>query len=89
MDASSSGDAERDIAVVEEELAAFSPEVASRPRLLVASKCDAVSDPGRLESIRSAAARRGLPYFEISAVTGAGLGELVREFFRSAAKSNT
>jgi GTP-binding protein len=83
VDASVSGDAERDVTVLERELEAFSPEVASRPRALVASKCDAVSDPARLQSIRRAAERRGLPYFEISAVTGAGLGDLIRYFFRA------
>ena len=85
VDASGSGDAERDVAVLERELSAFSPDVASRPRALAASKRDAVSEPARLESIRRAAERRGLPYFEISAATGAGLGELVRYFFRAIA----
>ena len=83
VDASSSGDAELDVAVLERELVAFSPEVAARPRALVAAKCDAVSDLDRKESIRLAAERRGLPYFEISAVTGAGLKDLVRHFFRA------
>jgi GTP-binding protein len=82
VDASTSGDAEQDIAVLERELAAFSPEVASRPRLLVASKADAVSDPARLESIREAALRRGLPFFEISSATHKGLDALVSTFFR-------
>src|SRR5262249_28774675 len=84
VDASASGDAEGDVAVVEKGLAAFWADVASRPRAIVASKCDAVSDPARLESIRAAAARRGLPFFGISAVTGAGLAELIRYFFREA-----
>src|SRR6478672_8440960 len=66
VDASAEGDAEGEVAVLEEELRAFSPEVASRPRVLVASKRDAVSDPARLDSIRLAAERRGLPFFEIS-----------------------
>ena len=83
VDASTSGDAERDVAVLERELAAFSAEVAARPRALVAAKCDAVSDPQRKESIRLAAQRRGLPHFEISAVTGAGLKDLVHYFFRT------
>ncbi len=83
VDASTSGDAEEDIAVLERELAAFSPEVASRPRLLVASKADAVSDPARLESIREAAHRRGLPFFEISSATHRGLESLVNAFFHS------
>lgn len=85
VDASTPGDAESDVAVIERELAAFSPEVASRPRLLVASKTDAVSDPERLASIRRAGQLRGLPYFEVSAVTRAGLPELVHHFFRTLA----
>jgi GTPase len=82
VDASASGDAERDVAVLEAELAAFSPDVAARPRVLVASKGDAVSDPARLASIRRAASARGLPFFAISAVTHAGLKELVNFLFR-------
>jgi GTP-binding protein len=87
VDASSSGDAEKDVSVIEKELEAFSPDVAARPRAIVASKCDAVSDPDRLDSIRQAALRRDLPYFEVSAVTRAGLGELVRYFFRAVAEN--
>ena len=83
VDASTAGDAEKDVATIEEELARFSPEVAARPRLLVASKCDAVSEPERLASIRAAAGRRGLPYFEISAVAGTGVKELVGALFQA------
>jgi GTP-binding protein len=84
VDASVSGDAAADIAVLERELEAFSPEVAARPRVLVASKMDAVSDPTRPESIRRAAQDRGLPYFEISAITGQGIPPLIRHFFHAA-----
>ncbi len=72
VDASAEGDAETDVATIEAELEQFSPEVARRPRVLVASKCDAVSDPERLDSIRRAAERRGLPFLEISAVAAEG-----------------
>src|SRR5262249_34460662 len=88
VDASSAGDAEHDVGVVENELAAFSPEVASRPRVLVASKGDAVSDPARLASIRKAAEDRGLPYFEISSATRTGLKSLVNFFFESLGNSS-
>jgi GTP-binding protein len=84
VDASASGDAATDIVLLERELEAFSPEVAARPRVLVASKMDAVSDPSRPESIRHAAQERGLPYFEISAVTGQGIASLTRHFFHAA-----
>jgi GTP-binding protein len=83
VDASASGDASHDIEILEHELEEFSPEVASRPRVLAASKCDAVSDPSRLESIREAARRRGLPFFETSAATGAGVRQLVHYFFQA------
>jgi len=48
VDASGEADAEADVAVIERELVEFSPEVAARPRVLVASKADAVSDASRL-----------------------------------------
>src|SRR6185369_2847993 len=89
VDASAAGDAEREVAVLEEELAAFSPEVASRPRVLVASKSDAVSDPERLAGIRAAAARRGAPFFSISAATHSGLQELTNYLFEAVAESGS
>ncbi len=85
VDASTSGDAEADVATIERELDEFSPDVAKLPRVLVASKCDAVSDPERLVSTREAAERRRLPYFEISAATHAGLPELVQHLFHEVA----
>ncbi len=83
VDATGAGDAEEDVAVLERELHEFSPEVAARPRVLVASKMDAVSDRERPESIRRAADARGLPFFGISAVTHMGLPRLVRHFFEN------
>ena len=89
VDASVSGDAEEEVATIEAELRQFSPELAVRPRVLVASKCDAVSDPDRPRSIRRAAERRGLPFFEISAATGQGLKELVGHFFQGVAERDS
>jgi GTP-binding protein len=86
VDASAEGDAEKDVATLENELDQFSPEVARRPRLIAASKCDAVSSPERLLSIRRAAERRGRPFLEISAATGKGLKELVGFFFHEIAE---
>jgi GTP-binding protein len=83
VDASTEGDADRDIATIERELVAFSPEIARRPRVLVASKMDAV-DPERLASIEEAARRRGLPHLAISAATRAGLPDLVHALFAMA-----
>jgi len=81
VDASQAGDAETDIAAVEGELAAFSPEIAARPQILVASKVDA-ADAARLTSIEEAARRRGVPFFAVSAAAGTGLTDLVHALFR-------
>jgi GTPase len=86
VDASGAGDAEADVATIEDELARFSKEVSARPRVIVASKADAVSDPERLTSIGRAAERRGLPHFEISAATHAGLPELVAHLFHAVSR---
>ena len=80
VDASTPGDAEADVETIEGELAAFSPEIARRPRVLVASKADA-ADPARLASIEAAARRRDLPFFSISAAAQAGLDPLVHALF--------
>jgi GTPase len=87
VDASAAGDLEHDIRVVENELEAFSPEVAARPRVIVASKIDAVSDPSRVAAIARAAKRRGEPFFAISAVTGQGVRDFVHDLVERAAPS--
>ncbi len=81
VDSSQEGDAGTDIAAVEGELAAFSPEIAARPQILVASKIDS-ADPARLASIEEAARRRGIPFFAVSAAAGTGLTDLVHALFR-------
>lgn len=65
-----------DFKVVLKELESFSPELAAKPMFVVATKLDAAQDAKRLDSLRRMAARRKLPFFKISAVTGEGLEEL-------------
>jgi GTP-binding protein len=65
-----------DFATVMAELASFSEELAAKPMILVATKMDAAQDPARVESLRQVAEQRGLPFFQISSVTGQGLDEL-------------
>jgi GTP-binding protein len=72
-------DAAQDYETVCRELRAFSPALAGRPRVIVASKRDLVreeDDP--LPFIEAMAKRDGLQIFEISAATGRGLKELTR-----------
>ena len=58
------------------ELESFAESLARRPMFLVASKMDAAQDPAKVSQLRDLAAQRGLPFFEISSVTGQGIDEL-------------
>nr|MCU0224137.1 50S ribosome-binding GTPase [Acidobacteriota bacterium] len=73
-------DPAQDLAVLERELALYSPGLAARPRVVVATKLDALDEPARLESLRAAAEGRGVAFLPISAATGRGLPELIRSF---------
>jgi len=67
-----------DFVIILKELASFSEEMAQKRMIVVAAKIDVAQDPERVQALRRAAADRGLPFFEISSVTGAGLDALVR-----------
>jgi len=67
-----------DFQVILNELASFSEELAAKPMFVVATKIDVAQDPDRVEGIRKLAEERGLPFFEISAVTGQGIDGLKR-----------
>src|SRR5215204_4300182 len=49
-----------DLSTVAEELEAYSPAVAAKPRMCVATKIDALDDPGRLQELKEFCARGGL-----------------------------
>jgi GTPase len=65
-----------DYEVIMEELRSFSPVVADKPMLLVASRIDAAGSGERLIALREFCGARNMPLVEISSVTGAGLEEL-------------
>jgi GTP-binding protein len=65
-----------DFETVMQELASFSGDLAKKPMIVVATKMDAAQDPARVASLRNLAAERGLPFFEISSVTGQGIEAL-------------
>jgi GTP-binding protein len=65
-----------DFETVMEELASFSPELASKPMIVVATKMDAAQDPARVEALRALAAAKDLPFAEISSATGQGIEDL-------------
>jgi GTP-binding protein len=68
----------RDFEVIGAELEAFSEELAAKPLIVVATKMDAAPEGNQRRLLEKYARERGLPFYAISAVTGAGVGELVR-----------
>jgi GTPase len=67
-----------DFEIIERELAAFSPALAEKPMIVVATKLDATTSRERLEELRAFAEKRGLEFRAISSATGEGIVELVR-----------
>jgi GTP-binding protein len=68
----------RDFEIVCGELAAFSPELASKPMIVVATKLDATVDRTRLDRLAAFCVQRGLEFYGISSATGQGIPEVVR-----------
>jgi GTPase len=82
LDPATGRDPVDDLRVIDAELAAYSPELAQRPQLVVASKADlAEGSPeaaAALGRLREHCAAAGRPLHAISAATGQGLTELLR-----------
>jgi GTPase len=74
-DASGRPDPVEDFRVIGNELKSFGHGLQDKPMLVVASKAD-VANPEKLKKLRAMAKRRKLPFYAISAVTGAGIQEL-------------
>jgi GTP-binding protein len=75
---SSGRDPVHDFQVVMTELASFSEALAAKPMIVVATKIDAAQDPKRVSALKRLAAKRGLPFYKISSVTGEGIDALKR-----------
>jgi GTP-binding protein len=75
------GSALEDLETVERELAAFSPALLERPRIIIGSKLDAARDERRGE-LAAAAKQRGLDYLELSAATNEGVKALIARLAR-------
>lgn len=58
------------------ELESFDENLARRPMLVAASKMDVAQDPEKVTALRALAETRGMPFFEISSVTGQGIEAL-------------
>ncbi|MGD9764927.1 MAG: GTPase ObgE [Candidatus Binatia bacterium] len=84
LDASSASgrDPLSDFDIINRELALFDPELAAKPQIVAANKIDAAPQ-GFAAELRERFAARGVTLRAISAVTGEGVAELVRELSAS------
>jgi len=74
-------DPKQDFEVICRELSTFDPGLAERPQIVAANKCD-VATEDQLADFRAFIAEKGLPYFEISAVTHQGVTPLINAVAR-------
>lgn len=70
-------DAVEDYETINAELAAYAEELAERPQVVIANKCDMPDTEEAVEALRKRAAEDGRPFFAVSAVTGKGLDVMV------------
>src|SRR5216684_4222555 len=77
LDPQTGRDPLEDFEVINDELRRYSVELAGRPQIVVANKADIPEARDRRLHVEEFCARRRLPLFVISAVTGAGLSELL------------
>ena len=66
-----------DLDVLRNELSRFNEDLAGKPQLVAANKIDAVTDEALIAPLERRARALKLPFFRISAVTGAGLDALL------------
>jgi GTPase len=70
----------QDLEIVRRELELFQPAFAARPQLVAANKIDAIDRDARdphVEALARRASELKLPFFRVSAATGAGVPELL------------
>ncbi|MEG1632722.1 MAG: GTPase ObgE [Oscillospiraceae bacterium] len=68
-----------DFEAINNELKKYNPELAERPQLVAANKCDLLGDAREnLEKLRAYVTERGYEFFELSAAATTGTRELMR-----------
>jgi GTP-binding protein len=81
VDLSTNEQPEVDAVVIARELSLYSELLASKPRIICGSKIDSAIE-GNSEKLRAYAEANGYEYYEISAVVGDGVKDLVRRLAR-------
>ncbi|HMJ84124.1 MAG TPA: hypothetical protein VK504_13185, partial [Vicinamibacterales bacterium] len=71
-----------DLDVIRRELELFQPTLAAKPQIVAASKIDAVDDESRVTALAKKAADLHLPFYRVSAATGAGIHELLEAMWQ-------
>ncbi|MGN0666703.1 MAG: GTPase ObgE [Huintestinicola sp.] len=78
-------DPKEDFEIINRELKNFSEELAERPQIVAANKCDMAS-PEQIAEFRAFVEEHGMQLFEISAATTQGTKELVAEVYKELEK---
>lgn len=72
----------QDLDTLRRELELFAPTLAAKPQIVTANKMDAVTDETDVLALEHRAAELDLPFFRISAASGAGLPDLLEASWR-------
>jgi GTP-binding protein len=96
VSSASNRDPVEDFEVISRELALFAGagdetavSLADKPRIIAANKIDALDEPDRLKRLTKHAKKLKVPIFPVSAVTGAGIKELIEAMWREVAERST
>ena len=87
VSSASGRDAVEDFDTIRKELKLYNPELLKKPHLVAANKIDAVDDPKRVTALEKRAKKLKLEFFEISAVAGTGVKELIEAAWPIIAKA--
>ena len=87
VSSASGRDAVEDFDTIRKELKLYNPELLKKPHLVAANKSDAVDDPKRVTALEKRAKKLKLKFFEISAVAGNGVKELIEAAWPIIAKA--
>jgi GTP-binding protein len=87
VSSASGRDAVEDFDTIRKELELYNPELLKKPHLVAANKIDAVDDPKRITALEKRAKKLKLKFFQISAVAGTGVKELVEAAWPIIAKA--
>jgi GTP-binding protein len=73
----------KDDAALRRELELYDEALAGRPEIVVLNKSDLPETRRRQKTLRQAFARRGLPFFVVSTITGEGVPELLEAVWKA------